>query len=351
MNLQKALVCLVLMMTTAMSATLTCPCKLSAVDDRTIADCANWDLLEVPSCVPNDTTILEFSGNNLPELDTNLVVHMPQLRHLDADRSHITSVSVTAFTATPELRKVQLSHNNIRQIPAGLFDATPLLEVVVLSGNMLYSLPRGLFKKVPHLRRLELNSNYLSTLPDDLLAGCGQQAVLRVDTNHLTTLPAPLISSCSSMVELDASSNEMRVLPVDVVAAIGQLSHLDTLRLHDNPWQCDCTLSPLAELLQTHDSLDQQLTCDGPRAVRERHVVHVVSGLDCAPQNSTMPPAVRAPHRGHPPATTGTNVGTIVVVALVVTCCTIAAVGAFFTVRRHRRKAVDKSGLLVTEDA
>lgn len=336
----------------ATSAALPCQCKLTPLQDGTIAGCANQDLTEVPLCVPDNTTILQFSGNIVVQMNTSFTSQKRSLRQLEAHRSHVSDVAVDTFSETPKLWKVLLSHNNIHQLPAGLFDETPLLEVVDLSGNMLRSLPAGLFRKAPRLRRLDLSSNYLSTLPADLLAGCGSQAILRVATNHLATVPAAIIASCSSLVELDASSNQMTVLQADVLAAIAQLAQLNTLLLQGNPWQCDCYLTPLAELLQTRDSLDEELTCGGPAALQDLHVVHAVSQLDCAPRNtSAWPAGGHAVHHAHLSAPPTTRVVTIVAVAAVATCFTAAAIAAFFLKRHRKTNPVDRFNLLVAENS
>lgn len=135
---------------------------------------------------------LDLSDNNLTAIPTAELSQLENLQILNLSCNWFEQVGAYAFRKLYKLREIYLEDMaTLRKVDAKTFVDNPSLEVVSLSGNrQLRHLPKLLFSNKPLLKHLRVSGNAFSTL--------------------------------------DASD-----LPLD---------HLETLKIGDNPFECNCSL-------------------------------------------------------------------------------------------------------------
>ncbi|KAL0978880.1 hypothetical protein UPYG_G00177060 [Umbra pygmaea] len=119
----------------------------------------------------------------------------------------------------------------LREFPEGLPPDTVTLH---LERNYIRSLPEGAFRELTHLRDLYLSHNRISTLSSGAL-------------RHLS----------SELRLLDLSHNLLRSASRNEFG-----STRAKIRLHHNPWHCDCTLQELAETLDLDPETVSGMVCE-----------------------------------------------------------------------------------------
>ncbi|KAA0203638.1 hypothetical protein HAZT_HAZT011142 [Hyalella azteca] len=134
----------------------------------------------------------------MPNIPSELSLHVPHLRHLDLSHNQLTALPPT-FQLLLHLRTLYLSHNRFKQFPGVAVFKLPHLHTLDISHNHLKELPQQGWQQLSELERLNLSHNELHLLPNSL-ALCDRLSVLVVKNNPLMHPPAHVCAEGSSAI-------------------------------------------------------------------------------------------------------------------------------------------------------
>lgn len=186
---------------------------------------------------------LFLSHNQLPTLPDRFFLTMPSLIHVELDENrHFFFTSSMFAGASSNLTKISFNRCDI----TNLTSATEALGSVIqlkelsLSGNHLSHLEPFEFSNIPQLEILYLDNCLIESVNNGSFTGLKQIWKLDLSHNSLKALPSDTFAeSKSSLKAVFLNDNLFDSLDEDLL----QWSSVQQLSLHNNPWNCSCSLS------------------------------------------------------------------------------------------------------------
>lgn len=269
---------------------MTCPtvCSCKWKGGKQTVDCKNKELTTLPSDIEHGTQVLDFDDNNLQSLH----------RHAFLSRKLIN------------LQKLHLAHCNLEEIHKDAFAQLTNLVELDLSNNLLSHIPSEAFQHTPALRHLNLATNRIRSVPSRSFTFTPGLVYLDISHCKINTISPMAFKPLSLLEKLHIQNNNLKEIPESVIMNI---ENIHGIRVHNNPWFCDCRALPLWRLL-----VDRRIphpvspVCHTPRRISQtpfdklkekdfacppkiRPVIRVVQGV--AGENAT----VTCPVEGQPP--------------------------------------------------
>ena len=133
------------------------PCVSATTFRRT-----RTDLTEVPTNIPDTTTVLDLSHNDIIRLKNNDFVNLALLEEL------------------------YLKGNCLREIEHGAFRGLGNLVLLALDDNCLEQLRYGIFSGLDSLKRLYLTANKLTSIDNEPFVGLPRPLEIGIWENDLT---------------------------------------------------------------------------------------------------------------------------------------------------------------------
>ncbi|KAM8838627.1 uncharacterized protein ACB058_015302 [Synchiropus picturatus] len=231
---------------------------------------------------------LHLEGNFISQLSDDLFSELSHLTVLNLRGNRLLSFPENAFgPAGSTLKELNLKGNRLREL-SSLSSFTSLYHVI-LSTNQLKSLPEDVFRNVTVLEFLDLSENQFSRLPETIFKNLSNIKVLDLQKNQLDELDAALFQDQEYMERLYLSDNQLRSLPTGLMDSFS-LQHI--VRLHGNPWNCDCHMSYLHSwvLNNSYDvEMLDRVTCESPGILRRRTVASIqAEQLQCRTPEDSM---------------------------------------------------------------
>jgi len=198
------------------------------------------------------------------------------LQEVALPHCRLQRIQRSAFRSLTNLIKLDLSHNSLKFIPGYSFSHVPQLRDLDLSNNPIRSIQDGAFRSLPELVRLQLRECQIETVSAKAFLGLGRLEWLALDKNFLTTL---------------------------VSDSFRPLASINSVDLHQNPWNCSCLCSCLIKpFIQWWERSNVPYTvspiCSEPDRLRHHPWSSLsVSDFACAPHPaavSKLPSTVRA---------------------------------------------------------
>ncbi|XP_054452425.1 carboxypeptidase N subunit 2 [Anoplopoma fimbria] len=232
---------------------------------------------------------LHFEGNNVSELPDGIFSMLTKLKVLNLRGNLLTIFSDKVFGfETTHLKELNLKGNRLTEL-SSLSSLTSLTDLI-LSSNQLSDLPEDIFRNVTALENLDLSENHLSLLPEMIFHDLFSIKSIHLHKNNLSRVDGKLFQDQLLIQQIYLSDNKLETLP---------LGFLDpfviqyTVRLHGNPWKCDCHISYLHDWVLTNgrdiEMLDRML-CASPGFLRRRAVVSIDKDqLVCPVSKDDMP--------------------------------------------------------------
>ncbi|XP_042283341.1 carboxypeptidase N subunit 2 [Thunnus maccoyii] len=217
---------------------------------------------------------LNLEGNKISELADNIFSVLTKLRVLNLRGNLLTTFSdkVFGFEAS-NLKELNLKGNRLTQL-SSLSSLTSLTDLI-LSSNELTNLPEDIFTNVTALENLDLSENQLTSLPEMIFIDLLGIKAIHLQKNNLSKLDAKLFEDQMLIQQLYLSDNQLESLPLGLLDPFVLQS---TVRLHGNPWKCDCHLWYLHDWVlknsQDVEMLDRML-CESPGFLRKRTVISI----------------------------------------------------------------------------
>ena len=160
---------------------------------------------------------------------------------------------------------LKIDNSNILQLTEYQFYSNSLVDLkkVVLSSIGLVTIHDTSFRDMVKLEHLDLSKNKIRKLEKDVFLGLIELQFLDLSENKLLHFSGSSLVSSLKLNELDLHRNHLAtfVVPDD-------LRQLNRLRIHDNPWICDCHLLPLRRLLTRLGEVARAKMCLEDRELR-----------------------------------------------------------------------------------
>ena len=210
---------------------------------------------------------------------------------------------------------------------ADAFQSAPRLGTLLLQNNRIRGLTSGVFSPLRSLRHLNLAANYIRVLQGDVFLGLERVGDINVDDNELTELDHQAFNVTPRLQSFSARGNQLRVADLRMLDVAQRLRSLDLgdnliskvmppvkgdagfspfrglsllsladnslramdekvldalrrngalMRVHGNPWYCDCRLNWLVTIVRgrSHHRVDSpsSVVCKSPPYLTDRKV-------------------------------------------------------------------------------
>ncbi|KAJ8357332.1 hypothetical protein SKAU_G00201260 [Synaphobranchus kaupii] len=279
---------------------------------------------------------LQLKGNVIDELSDDLFHRLTRLHLLDLSLNMISTVKKEffrklshlqilrlgynlmdalppdAFDTVPRLRELSLQGNKLVKVPRALFSRLALLEKLNLRGNLIKELAadafpakakgaeHGLFQNLTALEHLDLSDNAITGLPRDTFIGLSELMVVHLEKNNISSLESGLFEDQDYLEQLYLSDNALQSVPVGF---FDSFIAYNMIRLHGNPWTCDCHLLYLHDWLAFGSGASHDMSnvyCGAPSFLSGRGLVSLKrEQLVCTASGSSHLQSTRA---AEPPA-------------------------------------------------
>uniref|UniRef100_H2RU59 LRRCT domain-containing protein n=1 Tax=Takifugu rubripes TaxID=31033 RepID=H2RU59_TAKRU len=219
-------------------------------------------------------TELHLEGNKISELPDDIFFVLTELKVLNLRGNLLTTFSDKAFGFNASnLKELNLKGNALRELHS--LRSLSSISDFILASNQLSRLPEDIFWNMTVLENLDLSENQLRSLPGTIFTGLLGMKTIHLNQNHLSELDAKMFEDQTLVEQLYLSDNKLETLPAGVFDPfIIQI----TVRLHGNPWRCDCHMWNLHEWVlrnsQDIEMLDRML-CESPGFLRRRPVASI----------------------------------------------------------------------------
>ncbi len=164
-----------------------------------------------------------FSGGALPKLELLILASC-----------RIVRIAPDAFQGATSLTMLDLSDNMLTS-PVQFLGHLKI-DTLNLSANHVENLSNSPFQYLTRLETLSLSHNQIFNLSVTAFRGLAQLTLLDLNNNSISSIDSGTLEVSDRLIELDLSSNSLRSAP-EGAFPWGSLSKL---RVHGNPWTCDC---------------------------------------------------------------------------------------------------------------
>lgn len=259
--------------------------KLQAVTRETFSGLVKLEILKMNNNLISNLTSntfrnishlaeLHLEGNRLEGLDDGVFSTLTNLSVLNLRGNLLTSFSDKVFGFEPSsLKELNLKSNRLAELSP--LSSLASLTDLILSANQLSNLAGNLFRNVSALENLDLSENQLTSLPEVIFKGLVHIKEIHLHNNNLTKVEAKLFEDQLFLQRLYLSDNQLETLPE---GSLDSFVFHPTVRLHGNPWACDCRLWYLHDwMLQNVQGVEMQdrMLCGSPEFLRRRTLVSV----------------------------------------------------------------------------
>jgi len=154
--------------------------------------------------------------------------------------NELTFLGIDAFHAYQALQHVYLGRNHIQRVAPHALRALRNLQILDFEANRLRTVPTPAFRHIASVRILSLKSNPITYVAADAFRPLASLEELNLENCWLNRVQPGAFAGLAVLGELNLVNNELAGLPAETETDLP--SSLTVLRLHRNPWTCDCRL-------------------------------------------------------------------------------------------------------------
>ncbi|XP_044076329.1 carboxypeptidase N subunit 2 [Siniperca chuatsi] len=259
--------------------------KLEGVKRETFSGLARLEILKMSNNLISNfesgtfhnisqLTELHLEWNKISVLADNIFFVLTKLKVLNLRGNLLTTFSdkVFGFEAS-NLKELNLKGNRLTELSS--LSSLISLTDLILSSNQLSNLPEDIFRNVTVLENLDLSENQLTLLPKRIFTDLFSIKAIHLHKNNLSKVDAKLFEDQVLIQQLYLSDNQLETLPMGLLDPF-VIQH--TVRLHGNPWKCDCRMWYLHDWVlrnsQDIEMLDRML-CKSPGFLRGRPIISI----------------------------------------------------------------------------
>lgn len=205
--------------------------------------------------------VLLLNNNQLKEISSNTFADLENLRILNLANNNIKVILADVFRRLISLERLDLESNEIETLSQGTFEKLTNLQFLDISKNPLSYLEDNLFKTNLDLNSLAFTNTEITQISPSLLSKLKRLRVLTASHNHrLRTIEDFKFTSSNHLQYIDLSFCNLTSLPI----FISHLQTVETLKLENNPWTCNCRSGWFVQWLDNNPhALNSSLSCDG----------------------------------------------------------------------------------------
>ncbi|XP_039614634.1 leucine-rich repeat-containing protein 70-like [Polypterus senegalus] len=228
---------------------LCCPasCQLCTI---TRVHCNSLGLHFIPRNLPESTTVLFLSGNNISQVlpedfkrleklsvlflnNTGLVrfapkalKHLHRLYYLHLNNNLLQHLEPDTFVGLSNLHFLYLHHNEIQYLPDKIFNSLPALNLLELQGNKLKTISCQALFGMSRLKTLNLANNMISFISSLAFTNLGKLEILSIKGNLLCQIPSRLFEHLGNLKWLDLSGNPIKLITSASLKGLKNLLYL-----------------------------------------------------------------------------------------------------------------------------
>ncbi|KAK6174387.1 hypothetical protein SNE40_017674 [Patella caerulea] len=224
---------------------------LRELDELSLRNC---DLMSIDSDIFNKVrgiSILNLGDNRISSLPSSSdFLKLTTLRYLYLEHNEITTLIDSQFSGMT-LEKLKLSTNRINKLTRETFNSLEVRELD-LSYNIIYDIEDDFLQPTAnYIETLNLAGNPIQNLPKAVFSSLYRIYTLNLSSCGLKELDGDHLRDLQSLRSLDLSHNNLQHIPKKSFVI---LNNLQTLRIQENAWHCDCNIKPLKKWLQEPQS-------------------------------------------------------------------------------------------------
>ncbi|XP_013382061.1 slit homolog 3 protein [Lingula anatina] len=205
-------------------------------------------LTRIPSGLPENLQTLDLSTNNIGRLYSSDFVGISRLGGLELSSNEISAIGTGVFSSLINLKTLGLSNNYLTHLTDGLFDGLASLGGLELSSNEISAVDTGVFSSLINLKDLGLSNNHLTYLNDGMFDGLASLESISLYGNKMIMISDNAFVPLRNLATIDLDSNSLETLQYEVYYN-PPFKNLTSLFISSNPWNCDCRLRWLRELV------------------------------------------------------------------------------------------------------
>ncbi|XP_026229488.1 LRR and PCC domain-containing protein [Anabas testudineus] len=257
--------------------------KIEDVKRETFYGLANLEILKLNNNAIGNLTHVVFHNisqllelhlewNKITQLDHEVFSALTKLKVLNLRGNLLTTFSdkVFGFEAS-NLKELNLKDNRLTEL-SSLGRLTSLSDLI-LSSNRLSNLPEDIFRNITLLENLDLSENHFTSLPETIFSKLFRITSLHLNKNNISKVDAKLFEDQNLIQQLYLSDNQLETLPLGLFETFA-IQH--TVRLHGNPWKCDCHMSYLHDWVLRNSQVIEMLhrvSCKTPAFLRSQTIL------------------------------------------------------------------------------
>lgn len=192
------------------------------------------NLLELRIWNMNETSIVNEMFQMIPELKSlnlgnykfiieNSLENLKELEMLDLSENHFETIPTNVFRENRKLKKLNLYGNNLVEVDKDLLKSQTELEVIDLSNNPINVLARDFFKHNLKLKEIRLAGIGLSQVEPDLLENLVDLEKIDLSRNRLERLPNNFFITNINLREINIRGNVLSELDQNLLAHLKEL--------------------------------------------------------------------------------------------------------------------------------
>ncbi|XP_077090364.1 leucine-rich repeat-containing protein 17 [Siphateles boraxobius] len=137
------------------------------------------------------------------------------------------------------------------------------------------------------IHHLQLARNKIQVLRDNTFSHFRNLRSLDLQQNEISRVEEGAFNGLNSLTTLLLQHNRLQVVSESTLIPMPQLKYL---RLHDNPWRCDCQLDTLVRFIQvpSNRNIGNYARCAEPREFDGRQLKKLDAELLCSPQQENV---------------------------------------------------------------
>ncbi|XP_049697500.1 leucine-rich repeat and immunoglobulin-like domain-containing nogo receptor-interacting protein 3 [Helicoverpa armigera] len=221
---------------------------------------------------------LFLNNNSLVKITSNALVNLKELETLDISSNKLDYIPKSLFDNFEQLRELNLSSNQFQNISQDAYKNLKNLRWLSMGGNRLRTLPPMLFQHNENLKTIYLDHTELAVIQNTNFKGLSTLQQLYIRNNEfLREIETFVFQDTPSITELDLSSNALLSLP----KSLTMLNNLQSLKLANNPWACDCRMAWFAGWADKRkDIIKSDLSCP---LTYPNDMIRILNHTNCKP--------------------------------------------------------------------
>ena len=185
-------------------------------------------------------TVLNLNGNLLTDI-SKFPSHM-NLKSLDLHGNQLKHIDGTTFSLLQNMSILRLGNNQLSNISVYSFKHLRKLTRLNLKNNYFRALKTGMFAGLKELKVLDLRYNYLKNLPDDMFEDNQKLELIHLENNNLKKLGSHLFSHLNQLKTIRLSMNNLTFIHPNTFTG---LNNLRFIYMYGNQIPCSCSFMRL----------------------------------------------------------------------------------------------------------